>query len=691
MTRERLQSLPLEELRRFAERQSIEFDSALDKDALVSLLVDLFEEMAEEREEGTERVVSVEAKKYSAGRDEEIDTGETALVPLPETYNETRLVAIPRDPAWAFAYWEIRQDRLAALRRDKDVRLLLRVHDVEGVRFNGRNSLSSFDIPVKLTDSRWYISLPHAGGRFILELLYKKEGKRARAGALRRHREPGRRVLDKRGPGLAFRGRRGRSVDVAAPVCRRDPQLRQHPAANPVGRIEVPMPKAFLALVLHAHLPFVRHPEHKRFLEENWLFEAISETYLPLIRVFERLREKGIRFRMCLSVSPTLAAMLRDPVLQERYLQHLRLTIELAHKELDRTRSMPELHKLALMYLSLYERDLEDYNEKHGRDLLAVFRRLRDEGSLDLITTSATHAFLPVLREYPKGVEAQIKVAVDFHADVFGKRPRGFWLPECGYYPGLEELLERHGLAYFFVDSHAVAYADTRPKYGVFAPLVCPNGVAAFGRDPEAARAVWSQEEGYPGDVSYREFYRDIGFDLPLDYYPALHPRRRHPHQHGPQVPRHHRAGRAEGALRPAGGAAHGPGARRQLSLPPAQAGRAPRAPHRQAAPDRRPLRRGALRPLVVRRARLDRGPGPQDSVRGRLAGDDHPRGLPQALRQESAGDARRSRAGATRGTPRSGSTAATTGSTRTSTRRWSAWASWRTGSPPATGCDAGS
>ncbi len=177
MTRERLQTLPLEELRRFAERQSIEFDNAIDKDALVNLLVDLFEEMAEEREEDAERVVSVEAKKYSTSRDEEIDTGGPAPAPLPESYNETRLVAMPRDPAWAFAYWEIRQDRLAQLRRDKDVRLLLRVHDVEGVRFNGHNSRSSFDIPVKLTDSRWYINLPRAGGRFVLELLYKKGGK----------------------------------------------------------------------------------------------------------------------------------------------------------------------------------------------------------------------------------------------------------------------------------------------------------------------------------------------------------------------------------------------------------------------------------------------------------------------------------------------------------------------------------
>jgi len=177
MTRERLQSLPVEELRRFAERQSIEFDTAIDKDSLISLLVDVFEEMAEEREEQSSREVKVEAKKYSISRDEEIDTGDAQYAPVPENYNETRLVAMPRDPAWAFAYWEIRPDKLAQLRRDKDVRLVLRVHDVEGVHFNGHNARSSFDIPVKLTDSRWYINLPRPGGRFVLELLYRRKGK----------------------------------------------------------------------------------------------------------------------------------------------------------------------------------------------------------------------------------------------------------------------------------------------------------------------------------------------------------------------------------------------------------------------------------------------------------------------------------------------------------------------------------
>ncbi len=83
------------------------------------------------------------------------------------------------------------------------------------------------------------------------------------------------------------------------------------------------MASGYLCFVLHWHLPFVRHPEHPRFLEEDWLFEAISETYIPLLSVFERLEAEGVPFRLTISVSPTLAEMLRDGFLQYRYLSHL--------------------------------------------------------------------------------------------------------------------------------------------------------------------------------------------------------------------------------------------------------------------------------------------------------------------------------------------------------------------------------
>ena len=99
------------------------------------------------------------------------------------------------------------------------------------------------------------------------------------------------------------------------------------------------------------------------------------------------------------------------------------------------------------------------------------------------------------------------------------------WLPECGYTAGVDELLRDAGIRYFFVDTHAVMFAEPRPKFGVYAPIICPrSGVAALARDTESSKQVWSAIEGYPGDYNYRDFYRDVGFDLDFDYLrPHLH------------------------------------------------------------------------------------------------------------------------------------------------------------------------
>jgi len=225
-----------------------------------------------------------------------------------------------------------------------------------------------------------------------------------------------------------------------------------------------------------------------------------------------------VPFRMTLSLSPTLLSMLSDPLLQDRYVKHLERSIDLAEKEVRRTEDSPEFRELSEMYLGFFRENHRDFTERFDRDLVSVFKRFQDSGLLELITCGATHAFLPLFEDFPKAVEAQIRIAVDLHEANFGRRPTGIWLPECGYYPGLEEYLERNGIRFFFLDSHGITYSDQIPQYGVYAPLACRNGVLAFGRDPASSRAVWSAEEGYPGDISYRDFYRDIGYDLPLDY-----------------------------------------------------------------------------------------------------------------------------------------------------------------------------
>jgi 1,4-alpha-glucan branching enzyme len=282
--------------------------------------------------------------------------------------------------------------------------------------------------------------------------------------------------------------------------------------------------KGYLGFILHAHLPFVRHPEYERFLEEDWLYEAISETYLPLLRMFNRLKNDGVAFRITLSVSPTLADMLSDDLLQQRYIAHLERLIELGEKEQGRTAGDPDYAPLVEMYLQLFRQNLEDFEQLYRRNILTGFRAFEKEGYLEIITTAATHSFLPLYEQYPEAIDAQIKCAIISHGRNFGTRPSGFWLPECGYYPGLEKALKSSDLSYFVTAAHGLLLADTKPRYGVYAPMLLPNKTTAFGRDYSSSNAVWSNSDGYPGDYVYREFYRDIGYDLPLDYIgPFMH------------------------------------------------------------------------------------------------------------------------------------------------------------------------
>jgi 1,4-alpha-glucan branching enzyme len=285
------------------------------------------------------------------------------------------------------------------------------------------------------------------------------------------------------------------------------------------------MPQGYLCLVLHAHLPYVRHPEYNDFLEEDWLYEAITETYIPLLDAFEGLERDGCDWRLTMSVTPTLAAMLSDPLLQYRYVRHIDNLIALSAKEVERTRWQPELHHLALMYHQRFQRARHVFVSQYGNNLVNGFRRFFEIGKLEVITCGATHGFLPLMSVNRKAVAAQVEVGAREFARQFGKRPQGIWLPECGYAPGLDELLRDSGIRYFFTDTHGVLHAEPRPKFGVYAPIVCPKtNVAALARDTESSKQVWSAVEGYPGDYNYRDFYRDVGFDLDFEYLrPHLH------------------------------------------------------------------------------------------------------------------------------------------------------------------------
>lgn len=273
-----------------------------------------------------------------------------------------------------------------------------------------------------------------------------------------------------------------------------------------------------LCLVLHAHLPYVRHPEYDSFLEEDWLFEAVCETYIPMLDVMERLAHDGVDFRLTFSLTPTLLSMFRDPLLQARTRRHVEALIELSGKELHRTAGDPDFEPLARLYHEHFKR-CREVLDRCGGDLSREFQRYLEAGYIDIITCGATHGFFPLMSHQPECVRAQVQVAAAHYRSAFGRGPRGIWLPECGYYPGHEQYLAEAGIDYFFTEAHGVLFGTPRPRYGTFAPVLCDNyPVAAFGRDLESSKQVWSSEEGYPGDFWYREFYRDVGYDLDLEY-----------------------------------------------------------------------------------------------------------------------------------------------------------------------------
>ncbi|HEV3025771.1 MAG TPA: 1,4-alpha-glucan branching protein domain-containing protein, partial [Pirellulales bacterium] len=261
------------------------------------------------------------------------------------------------------------------------------------------------------------------------------------------------------------------------------------------------------------------------FLEEDWLYEAITETYIPILEVFDGLERDGVDWRMTMTVTPTLAAMLSDPLLQYRYVRNIDNLIALAGKEVERTRWQPEFNHLAQMYHYRFTRARDVFVKQYGNNLINGFRRFFDTGKLEIITCGATHGFLPLMTINRNAVRAQVEIGAREFARHFGRRPQGIWLPECGYSPDIDEPLRDAGIRYFFTDTHGVLFAEPRPRYGVFAPILCPNtNVAALARDTESSKQVWSAIEGYPGDFHYRDFYRDVGFDLDFEYLkPHLH------------------------------------------------------------------------------------------------------------------------------------------------------------------------
>jgi len=272
-----------------------------------------------------------------------------------------------------------------------------------------------------------------------------------------------------------------------------------------------------LCLVLHAHLPWVKRLDHARFLEESWLHEAVFECYLPLLRVLDGWKRDHIPAQICFSISPTLAGMLEDELLRQRRRARFRAWLDLAEREILRATFDPALRSLAefqreRLWEALRQLDALEENPLSG------FAQHQREGRVELITSSATHALLPLLTRHPRTLHAQIHLALREHLRRFASPASGFWLPECAWSPELEPILREAGIRWTILESSSTSNQVDSPSISV-----TPLGLVCWHRDASTAELVWSRESGYPGDPRYRDFYRDTGFDAERSYLePAL-------------------------------------------------------------------------------------------------------------------------------------------------------------------------
>jgi 1,4-alpha-glucan branching enzyme len=243
-----------------------------------------------------------------------------------------------------------------------------------------------------------------------------------------------------------------------------------------------------LAIVLHSHMPYVEGFGTYPFGEE-WLFDAILRSYLPVTELAKRLT---------MTVTPVLADQLEAPGVAER-LRGFGREYRLGACEADAKDVEPAFSAACLAEGDRYRRGLARLQELGG-DLLAIFRGPSDAGRVQLIGSAATHAVLPAVATLP-GRRLQMDAGLRSHARRFG-RPAGVWLPECAYEPGLESLLAERDLAFFCVDQSA-----HEEPLAALAPVATASGPVALPIDWEAISWLWSFE-GYPSHPAYSDFHR---------------------------------------------------------------------------------------------------------------------------------------------------------------------------------------
>lgn len=273
--------------------------------------------------------------------------------------------------------------------------------------------------------------------------------------------------------------------------------------------------KHSLALCITLHQP--HFSATGKNIPDTWnstLFPAMTDTYIPLLQMFDRITAENIPFRINLLITPTLCSLLDDYIVQEQYTQWLENLITLGENELVRTKDDTPLYNLVESYLENLTQIHSYFVGTCQGSILPKFAEYAKSGNIELMATTVEQCYLPHYINLNEVVDAQIEAGMISHRNFFGLVPDGFWLPSMGYADGLAVNIHKYGFNYTILDTHGFLFANPPPQAGIFSPLRCKNTLAVFARDYSSWTELFGAK-GFMHNSAYRNQNRDIGFELP--------------------------------------------------------------------------------------------------------------------------------------------------------------------------------
>lgn len=279
------------------------------------------------------------------------------------------------------------------------------------------------------------------------------------------------------------------------------------------------MPQKKLVLLLNANQEYIRHLQEedvKKYAPEiNRLFEAVTDTYMPLLWMFEKLEEDMIPFRIQMVLPPVLCTLLEDTVVQAQYVEWLTRAELFCTKEVKRVSKNKKVQDLAQKRLEHIQKCRADFTERYGMRLVPQFAEHQKNGSLEIMATTGTSLFMPFYKEMKEILSAQVETGLLAYKHFFGEIPDGFWLPDLGYAEGVESIVRAYGINYTVLDPRSTMLAKELPEDGIFYPCRFYNSLAAFTAKKIADKVLFDEDDGYAVNPVYRNENRDAAFDLP--------------------------------------------------------------------------------------------------------------------------------------------------------------------------------